>query len=486
VLLEENSTGSTLPAWAVRALAARQLPPNRLYTIIPQIGPLVGNFGPPAGRKSDKNGTWTMERVTREQFLKHLRDALGHLRDPERLRQSPLAALLGVAGRFDTFSALQCLLAEGIESMEPAGQEPSSSRAWRIYESLFYRYVQGFSQQEVAEQLGISVRHLRREQHVAIEALADRLWQQFGLEARLREAPAAAAESPPGVAAGTSARASAAEEDVPTVNAELAWLQEGPADTPADLGQVLPAVTRLAQALADRHGVSLDVPAADALPVLAAHPVAINQALLNVLGVAIHRAPGGRVSVSVCPEGYQAALRVRADKPAPGVRPLSEDDAASLDMARRLAELCGGHLESSEDERTYRATLVLPFLEQLPVLAIDDNADTLQLLQRYAAGTRYRLIGTRDPEQALSLAAEIAPQIVVLDVMMPQVDGWQVLGRLQQHPLTAHIPIVVCTILAQEELALSLGASAFARKPLKRQAFLETLDRVLQEGRGSG
>ena len=62
---------------------------------------------------------------------------------------------------------------------------------------------------------------------------------------------------------------------------------------------------------------------------------------------------------------------------------------------------------------------------------------------------------------------------------MPQVDGWEVLGRLRQHPLNSHIPTIVCTILAQEELALSLGASAFVRKPVTRQAFLAALDRQI-------
>jgi len=116
-------------------------------------------------------------------------------------------------------------------------------------------------------------------------------------------------------------------------------------------------------------------------------------------------------------------------------------------------------------------------VEQLPVLAIDDNADTIQLMQRYTTGTRYRLLGTHGLEQALDLAEQFSPQIVVLDVMMPQLDGWEVLGRLRQHPLTSRTPIIVCTILPQEELALSLGASGFVRKPITRQSFLAALDR---------
>ncbi len=85
----------------------------------------------------------------------------------------------------------------------------------------------------------------------------------------------------------------------------------------------------------------------------------------------------------------------------------------------------------------------------------------------------------QDPDEAVTLATRLSPQIVVLDVMMPQMDGWEVLGRLRQHPRTAHLPIVVCTILSQRDLASLLGASAFLRKPITQQAFLETLDQQI-------
>jgi CheY-like chemotaxis protein len=149
-------------------------------------------------------------------------------------------------------------------------------------------------------------------------------------------------------------------------------------------------------------------------------------------------------------------------------------------MTQQMVNLSGGRLTLSGDDVPFSALLSLPALEQLPVLVIDDNADTLQLLQRYTTGTRYRLITSQDPEQALSLVDQLHPQIVVLDVMMPQVDGWELLGRLRQHPVAQHTPIIVCTILAQEELALSLGADAFIPKPIQRQDFLATLDRQVE------
>ncbi|MDI7275566.1 MAG: response regulator, partial [Anaerolineae bacterium] len=124
------------------------------------------------------------------------------------------------------------------------------------------------------------------------------------------------------------------------------------------------------------------------------------------------------------------------------------------------------------------AILNLPAAEQAGVLVIDDNADTLQLFQRYLAGSGYPFVGARDPEQAMALAEHLGPSVIVLDVMLPGVDGWELLGRLREHPKTRGIPVVVCTILPQEQLALALGAAAVLRKPVTRTALLEVLDRL--------
>jgi CheY-like chemotaxis protein len=117
-------------------------------------------------------------------------------------------------------------------------------------------------------------------------------------------------------------------------------------------------------------------------------------------------------------------------------------------------------------------------VEQVVVFAIDDNADTLQLLQRYLAGTRYPFVGIRDPQQALALVEGLAPKIILLDVMLPGVDGWELLGRLREHPRLRGVPIVVCTILPMEQFALILGAAAFIHKPVSREALLAVLDRL--------
>jgi len=405
--------------------------------------------------------------LTREQFLRHLRDSLTHFLDPGFLRRSPLAILLGVANRFDTPAALQHILTTAIESLEPEADEPPQSRAWRYYESLYYRYIQQLSQQEVADQLGISPRQVRREQHAALEVLAYQLWKQFDLEAHLLE--------------NTDQQAPAlSSEAKPAVNEALAWLQNAPVEQPTDPTITLPATVDLIRPLAVQRQMDLKITTPRKLPSLAVDPVAFRQMLLNVLTVAIHQAPsGGEVRILAKAWPWEVEIRVECQAGS-GPQGTSSDDKVSLSMTRRLADICGIRLTLSDDQGTFAAALVFPALEQLPVLAIDDTPGTLHLLQRYATGTRYRLIGIRDPEQALAMVEKISPQLIVLDVMMPHIDGWEILGRLRQHPVTGHIPIIVCTILAQEELALSLGASGFIRKPITRQVFLAALDRQIE------
>jgi CheY-like chemotaxis protein len=411
--------------------------------------------------------------ITDEQFLEYLHDALYHLYEPDRLRTSPLAALLGVAHRLDTFAALQRILVEAISALEPAAEEPPSSSAWEIYEPLFYRFVQQQSQQQVARQLGMSVRHLRRKEHVATEVLAAHLWGQFKLETE--RLPDQAGQPEPNQPVTS-----------PSVAEELAWLKNTPPESPTDLSQALPHVLHLVEPLAGQYNVTLETSLADHLPYLPVHEVALNQTLVTLLGEAIRCTAGGQVSIMIKALPAEVEIRIQSESSS-NTRSASKPDLTHLELAQELVGVCEGKLEILDSEKTFEAVLMLPALEQLPVLVVDDNADTLQLLRRYTASTRYRLFTTQNPELIINLIEKFSPKIIVVDVMMPRLDGWTVLAQLRQHPLTERIPIIVCTILPQEEMALALGASSFVHKPITRQAFLESLDqqvRLMETGPG--
>ena len=124
-----------------------------------------------------------------EQFVGLLRSALHYLYDPVHLRRSPLVDLLGLAGEFDRAAALQRTLVAAIRDLKPPDDESPQSRAWRIYDTLSLHYVRQLGREAVANQLGISERQMRREQRLAIEALAQHLWRSPQLEGAGRQAP---------------------------------------------------------------------------------------------------------------------------------------------------------------------------------------------------------------------------------------------------------------------------------------------------------
>jgi CheY-like chemotaxis protein/predicted DNA-binding protein (UPF0251 family) len=408
--------------------------------------------------------------LTHDAFLRDLRSDLNHLYDPNHLRRSALAALFGVADRFDTSSRLQSILLDGIQALKPKTGPRTLTASWIAYEVLHFRYVEQLSQDEVAAQLGVSDRQLRREQDNAIKTLAYQLWQRFAL-----------GDQPAGDGA---AQVASADADVSgRAVSDLGWLKTALPDAAADLGDTLQAVARLAAPLANRHEVTLHVNACSVCPTLAVHPMALRQMLLSSLTAAIQRSHGGRVDVMV--EMLLPGVQIRVVGAAGAPVAASPPQVAGMDVAQDLVSLCNGSLSVTVQGTTTTIVLALPEPAQAPILVVDDNRDAVQLMQRFAAATHYNVIGADSLDQALAIANRVHPQVIVLDVMMPQVDGWEALGRLQQHPTTAGTPIVIATILDQQELALALGASGYLRKPITRQSFLAALDQAAAAGRES-
>lgn len=386
----------------------------------------------------------------------HLREALTYLYDPHFLQSSPLLEQWGLDRQPDAPAVLRDTLVAEIEALKPMGAVPAQTREWRIYELLFYRYVQQFGQQEVADQLGLSVRHLRREQTIALDALGDRLKHRYKLTSLPLEVEQEAA---------TPASAQPLDE-------ELGWLRNSPPEKLTDLNSEIPAVLLLLQQLARLHHVEIELKMCQGLVEAAVHPVAVRQMLLSIVNSSINCPSVRHIVITVHRQGADVVIRVRCV--AQGCAELRPDEGGMLTVAG-IARLCGCALHVTPSGQGMEAALVLPALGQVPVMVIDDNPDTLDLLQRYVMGTRYRVIGVREPGNATQAAEEAAPHLIMLDIMMPQIDGWEVMGQLLHHPKTSHIPVLICSIVAQEELALSLGARGFVRKPVSRQSLLTAL-----------
>ena len=116
--------------------------------------------------------------------------------------------------------------------------------------------------------------------------------------------------------------------------------------------------------------------------------------------------------------------------------------------------------------------------DRILVLVVDDNLQLTNLYQRYVQGTRYKVFVTNQGGRIFDIIEAVTPDIILLDAMLPDVDGWELLSHLHAHPDTQSIPIIVCTVVREEELAIELGARIYLPKPVLRQQFLQALDEV--------
>ena len=386
-----------------------------------------------------------------DEFRRQVRDALEHLYEPVHLETHPLLAQ--VAGppdsdRLTRAQRLRGLLKEAIETLRPQQGTPSTSPAWRAYLALRYRFVQAMSLGQVAGELGLSQRQVQRELRKGLDALTAVLWQ------RLQEGGPHPASSGPG-------QELRQELDQWKLSRQPWEAQVLVADTLAMIGPLL-----------SRQGASVQVDLPPSLPPVLADSTLVRQALGQVLRLLAQSAGGEPISLGAQAAGGRADLVIeRAGAPAT----LAEQE---WQTAQLLVAQQGGTLAAEVRPSGVRVVLSLPQASQTRVLVIDDNLALHQLFERYLAPHHYQVVHAHSGEEALRLAAEARPDLITLDVMMPNVDGWRVLRDLAQSPGTAHIPVVVCSVLKEPELALALGARAYLKKPVDRLDLLATLARL--------
>jgi CheY-like chemotaxis protein len=117
--------------------------------------------------------------------------------------------------------------------------------------------------------------------------------------------------------------------------------------------------------------------------------------------------------------------------------------------------------------------------ERIPViLVVDDNQQNLELLQVYLEDVDCRSIPAHDGPEALEIIAKEPPDLILLDVMMPKMSGFEVCRRIKNDPKTSDIPVIMVTALNEFgdiERAIDSGTDDFLSKPVNR---LELLTRI--------
>ena len=112
---------------------------------------------------------------------------------------------------------------------------------------------------------------------------------------------------------------------------------------------------------------------------------------------------------------------------------------------------------------------------QQTILVIDDDPTLREMLTRVLAKEGFRAVTCSGGEQGVLLAKQVRPQAIILDVLMPSMDGWKVLSALKADAELADIPVIMLTIVDDRSRAMSLGASEFLNKPMDRNRLLDAL-----------
>ncbi len=391
-------------------------------------------------------------------FREQVELALSHLRDIVKLQELALAALLvpdapcGESGR-----ALARLLLRTLRELRPSQVE---EEGWpqRRYDLLTLRYVNGLSPTAVASQLSMSRRHFYRQLRTALDEFAQYLWTSL-------------IPRPDDLGSLSSS-------DLLRRESALLNRDEGHAVIEAVLDDAL----ELLDPLLERYDCDVAYRLPPDLPEAMFKGEVLKQFLLGMLTELVHLGAGYPILVEAhAQKGLLTLSLVIQAKRSELDRPLPETTGAFLQRpSTRLAALEGAVVRWRETPASMGWEVTLPAVRTPTVLVVDDNEDVLTLFQRYLTSGGYEPILARSGAEAFRLLKRRRVDAITLDLMMSGEDGWDVLQRLHNSPETADLPIVVCSVLEHGELALMLGARAFLRKPVMRQALLDALDGLVR------
>ncbi len=278
------------------------------------------------------------------------------------------------------------------------------------------------------------------------------------------------------------------------------------------------------QPLVDKNSNTLVVDCDQNLGVMHSDLTKIRQTLFNLLSNAAKFTEGGTITLSARRQDQEggAAIVMTVSDSGIGMSPeqlakvfdpFSQAEAETtskyggtglgLSISRRFCNMLGGDLTVESEigqgtsfhvhlpanaatrdvsEPEAQAPVPINGDQRRHVLVIDDDAVVRDLLSRHLGREGYLVEAVADGHQALRRARQQRPDVITLDVLMPQLDGWAVLEALKSEPELADIPVVMITITDDKQLGFSLGAAEHLTKPVEPDKLLEVVSRYVKTG----
>jgi signal transduction histidine kinase/DNA-binding response OmpR family regulator len=274
------------------------------------------------------------------------------------------------------------------------------------------------------------------------------------------------------------------------------------------------------QAVKQRIHLSLEVDPEVGL--LDADRLRFRQVVLNLLSNAVKFTPeGGRVAVRASIQGEDLVVTVADtgvgvaaedrqrifDSFQQGTRPAgqAEGTGLGLTLSKRIVELHAGRLWLESEVGTgstfgfaLPAGSDEPALTSVPqagtdaglttepatgpgptVVVVEDDRRSFDLLRAHLEAANVRVVGARDGEEGLDTVRRLSPAGVILDILLPGIDGWEVLAQLKADPRTAPIPVIVVSMLDERGRGCALGAAEYLVKPVDKEQLLAAVYRAV-------
>lgn len=406
---------------------------------------------------------------TFEAFEIELQNTLYNLSDPLYTPEACVFQIMDI----QPAEGIEGIRRKIIEVIEWSAQNETVSDTAKItflFKVLHYRFVQSLSQERAAEELDISSRHLRRKQSEAIRALAMRLWNRSPqVESPSREdrpEDGLVVETGGPERAETESGSSWAEmvlHEIEVLNSRSIGM------ITTDLEQVVQKTIEMARLLHNQDGLLFEIEAIPPGIEVAVHPNVLRQVILYILQQAAQIGYTGRVMISVL-DGHDFTtlsflISNLLDHPQPEIPNINE-----------LAAVLGGKAEIRLNENCCTLNLVFPKSRKKSVLVVDDNFETVQLFRRYTTHSRFEIHHSPSGVDLQKQINAVKPDILVIDILLPGQDGWDLLLQIRENPETVRLPVIVSSVLGDPEIARSLGANIYLPKPVDQKTFLRALE----------
>jgi len=281
--------------------------------------------------------------------------------------------------------------------------------------------------------------------------------------------------------------------------------------TLADIGQIVQEVKSTFEPEAKKKKVELKVTVARELPPVPADSDKIIQVVTNLVSNALKFTPeGGRITIATSFYGTDRRFtQVSVADTGPGIekgdfdrlfQKFSQLDSSvtrkvtgtglGLAITREIVELHGGKIwVESEKGKGSSFIFILPIeaggkvMEKNNILVIDDEVDLCATIKARLEGNGFSVRTALSGSEGLALAKENHPDLIVLDLMMPGMDGFAVCKELKKDAQTTGIPVVALTALGDDEAvknALAAGAQGYLMKPFETEPLLFTVREFLK------